>query len=134
MAAFSDYMELAILNWMRGSSFPAAPATVYVGLFNGDPTDAGTGGAEVTTTIRPAGRVGVTFTSPTDSGGAKQMSNSAPVDFGTAAAGATVTHFALFDAVSGGNMLPHGALTVSKDVSVSDPVAFDTGNLVIAVT
>lgn len=126
MSNASDYFEEAILNTMRGSNITAF--TPYVALFNGDPTDAGTGGTEVTTTIRPAGRVAATFGAP--SGGS--MSNSSAVDFGNADAGATVDHFAIYDAASAGNMVAHGSLT-SQVVSTGNPVSFPIGNLTITV-
>lgn len=123
----STYLETQLTNWIKGTTMPAAPAAVFVALFNGDPTPAGTGGTEVTTTIRTAGRVAVTFGA--FSGGL--MSNSAIVNFGNAVAGATVTHFAVFDAASAGNMLGSAALSSgSQVISTGNPVAFAIGSLV----
>lgn len=107
MSGNSNYLGNAVLNWVKGSAMPTAPSAVYVALFNGDPTDAGSGGTEVTTTIRTAGRVAATFGAVS----AKSMSNSALVDFGNAAGTATVTHFAVYDAASAGNMLGSNALS-----------------------
>ena len=129
MTAFSNYLEDQILNWIKGTSFASAPVNVYVALFNGDPTDTGTGGTEVTTIIRPAGRVTVTFGAL--SGGS--MSNNAIIDFGNSAGSTTVDHVAIYDAVSSGNLLMHGALTSSKSVMTSDPVSFPIGDLTLAV-
>lgn len=134
MAAASDYLETQILNWIKGTTFPAAPSAVYVGLFSSDPTDTGSAGTEVTTTVRVAGRVAVTFGANSGSGdGTTSISNSAIVDFGASAGATTVTHFALFDAVSGGNMLVSETLTSSKTIAISDPVSFPIGNLTITV-
>lgn len=129
MSAFSDYLEGHIANWLRGTDMPSAPAAVYVALFNGDPTDDGTGGSEVTTTVRVAGRVAVTFNAPTDG----VIDNSGIVDFGSSAGATTVTHFALFDAAAAGNMVIHGALTSSKSISTSDPVQFALGTMQITI-
>ncbi len=41
----------------------------------------------------------------------------------------TITHFALFDAASAGNMLAHGALSVSKSISSGDTAKFAAGDL-----
>lgn len=128
MAGFSDYLEAKILNWLRGTAFGSAPSTVYVGLFSNNPNDDNSG-TEVTTTIRPGGRVAATFAAP--SGGA--MSNDAEVDFGTAAGGATVTHFAIFDASSAGNQLMNGALSASQNISAGNDVSFAIGDLDITV-
>lgn len=121
----SNYLANAILNWHRGTAMPAAPATVYVGVFNGDPTAAGTGGTEVTTTIRPAGRVAVGFGTVTS----RAVANAANIDFGAAAAGATITHAAIFDAASGGNMLGFTPLDNSRTIAVADPVVIPAGDL-----
>jgi hypothetical protein len=107
MSGHSTYLATAVLNWVKGTTMPAAPAAVYVALFNGDPTDAGSGGTEVTTTIRTAGRVAATFGAVSS----KAIANSALVDFGNAAGTASVTHFAVFDAASAGNMLGSNALS-----------------------
>lgn len=133
MSGKSNYLEDKILNWVKGTAFGTAPSAVYVGLWNGDPTDAGTGGTEVTTTIRTAGRVAATFGSITTTTGADTEANTADVDFGNAAGGATFTHFAVWDAASAGNMLYSNALTGgSQTVSAGTDVKFATGALVIS--
>lgn len=134
MSGKSNYLEDKVLNWaLKAAAMGTAPATPYVALFNGDPTDAGTGGTEVTTTIRVAGRVAGTFGSITTTTGADTIANTADVDFGNAAAGATMTHFAIWDAASAGNMLYSAALTGgSQTVSAGTDVKFATGALVIS--
>lgn len=132
MPGFSGYTEQKILNWFKGTTMGTPPAALYVGLFNGDPTDAGTGGTEVTTTIRALGRVVVTYGAV--SGSPAAMSNSAAVDFGNAAGAATVTHFAVFDAATGGNQLFNAALTGgAQAVSQGNSVSFAAGQLVATV-
>lgn len=127
MSGDSTYLAQAKLNWLRGTAMPSAPAALYVALFNGDPTDAGTGGAEVTTSVRAAGRVAATFGAPS----AKSMANSAAVSFGNAAnAVASVTHFAVFDAATGGNMLGSNALgSGAGAISAGAAVSFAVGAL-----
>jgi hypothetical protein len=126
MSGNSTYLGNAVLNWVRGTAMPTAPTTVYVALFNGDPTDAGTGGTEVTTTIRVAGRVAATF----GAASAKSMSNSGTVSFGNAAGGATVTHFGVFDAASSGNMLGSNSLSSGGGaISAGAAVSFAIGAL-----
>jgi hypothetical protein len=130
MAGFSDYLELKILNWLRGTAFGTAPSAVYIGLFNGDPTDTGASGTEVTATIRVAGRVAATFAAPSGN----SIASNAVVDFGNAAAGATVTHFAIFDAASSGNMLAAAALTGgSQSITTGTAVSFASGALTVSV-
>lgn len=130
MSGFSNYLQNAVLNYLKGTAMPTAPASVFVALFNGDPTDAGTGGTEVTTTIRTAGRVAATFGAIT---GNTSMANSALVDFGNAAGAASLTHFGLFSAASGGNLLFSGPLTVPMPVVATNPVNFPVGSLTVGV-
>lgn len=130
MSGKSNYLEDLILGWVKGSNMPSAPVAVYVGLFNGDPTDAGSGGTEVTTTIRAAGRVAATFGSITTDAAANSISNSSDVDFGDADGAATVSHFAIFDAASSGNMLYSAALSGgSQSIGAGTSVKFAAGDL-----
>lgn len=127
MSGLSTYLAGAILGWIKSTAFPSDPAAVYVSLHDGDPGDAGTAGTDVTTTVRVAGRVAVTFGTIT----AKAMSNSADVDFGAAAGGADVDHFGIWDASSAGNFLGGGELVTPRTILTSDPVKFPTGSLTI---
>lgn len=120
----SNYLSSAVLNWIKSTAFPADPANVYVALFDGDPTASGAGGTEVTTTIRVAGRVAATFGAVTS----RAISNSADIDFGTAAGGADVTHAALFDAASSGNMICWSPLDTPRSIITGDPVVIPTGD------
>ena len=126
MSNASNYLENAICNVFRGTTLTGV--TAYVALFDGDPGEDGSGATEVTTTIRPAGRVAVTFGTPSNG----VMSNSADVDFGNADSGATVAGFGIYDAASSGNLLAYGTLT-SQAVTAGNPVKFSTGNLTITV-
>lgn len=129
MAGKSTFLENAVLNYVKGTAFPAAPAAVYVALFNGDPTDAATGGTEVTATVRAAGRVAVTFGAIA----AKTMSNSGVVDFGNAAGGTNVTHFAIFSAQTGGNLLYTAPLTGgTQTINTGNPTSFAVGAISVS--
>ena len=126
MSGNSTYFGALVEGWVKGTQMPTPPAAVYVALFNGDPTDAGTGGTEVTTTIRTSGRVAETFGAISG----KTMANNAVVNFGAAAGTAAITHFAVFDAVSGGNMLGSNALTSGAGtVGAGTTVSFAAGAL-----
>lgn len=130
MAGFSTYLQDKVLNWIKGTAFGTAPTSVYVALFSADPTDAGTLTNEVTTTIRAAGRVAASF-GAVSSGSTSSIVNSADVDFGTAAGGATVTHFGVFDAASAGNMLGSGTIS-GGTISTGNAVKFASGALTIS--
>jgi len=56
--------------------------------------------------------------------------NSAAVEFNAATGSwGTVSHFGLFDALSGGNLLIHGALTASKVISSGDILKIAIGDM-----
>jgi hypothetical protein len=134
VSQFSDYFEAAILNWFRGTTFPAATGSVYLGLHTTATNDAG-GGTEVSgndyarqALTKDTG----TWTSPDSSG---VISNVDPVVFPDADPGAwgTVTHGALWDASTDGNMLMHGPLVASKTIAAGDIIRFLAGSLTITV-
>jgi hypothetical protein len=118
----STYLAELVLGWIAGEDMPTAPAAVYMALFDGDPTGAGT---EVTETIRTAGRVAVTW----DAIAGRAMENDAAVDFGTAEAAADVSHVALFDADTDGNMLSSTPLDTPRSVEAAAPVVFPIGEV-----
>jgi hypothetical protein len=123
----SNYLCAAILNnALRNTAF-TPPATVYVALFTATPSPSG-GGTEVAGNAYA--RVSATFNNP--SGGAA-TANSVDVIFSTPTPSGwgTVTHFAIFDAVSAGNMLYYAALTTPQVVGAGDVVKFATGALTI---
>lgn len=130
MGELTDTTKNTLLDWVTGKTTPAVVSTRYVALFNGDPQGAG---SEVTTTIRVAGRVDLTTAMGVASTGI--ASNSALVDFGNAAGGATVSHFAIMDAAAAGNILASDALTGgSQTITTGNPVSFAIGDLSIELT
>lgn len=131
MSALSDFYEDAFLNWIRGTTFPAAPANVYIALFDGSPSDTGGGGTELTNTIKgTSNRNAMAFDAPS----AGEIDNSAQVVItSNAAGGATASHFAIFDAITAGNLIVHGALGASKTIVAGDEVRFNAGSLTISI-
>ena len=118
MAAMSNYLEDALINATLRNTTYTSPATVYVGLFTSDPTDAGTG---TECTGASYARKSMAFGAP--SNGAS--TNSAAVEFDQATgAWGTITHFGILDALTSGNLLYHGALTSSKVIEDGDVFKF----------
>jgi hypothetical protein len=127
MAAMSDFLENALINATLRNTTYTSPADVYVGLFTTDPTDDGSGtevsGGSYARTI-------ATFATP--SNGAS--STDADVQFPQATGNwGTVTHFGIFDALTTGNLLYHGALTSSKTIETGDVFKIATGNLTVTL-
>ena len=126
MGSFSNYLEDELLDHVFGKgSF--TPPTIYVAVSTADPLDSGSGLAE------PSGG-GYARIQTTDAdwnaayGGAIDNANAITFNEATGSWG-TITHFALMDAASGGNLLVHGALSTSKSISNGDTVRFAAGDL-----
>ena len=121
----TDYCENKVLDHINGKTAFTMP-TAYVALFTAAPSDAG-GGTEVSGgSYARVATSGATW-SAAASGAA---SNAAAISFPTAPASwGTVTHYALFDAASSGNMLRWAALTASKAIGSGDTASFAIGAL-----
>jgi hypothetical protein len=130
MTDLTDYTENWIMNWMRGTTAPPAPVNLYVGLYSTNPTETGVAGTEITTTIRPAGRLPAGFAAI--SGG--QIVNSAQIDFGAAAGAATIAYIGLHDAASGGNMVAYRGLTAPYAVAIAGSVKIAASALTFSIT
>jgi len=127
MAAMSDDLETKLLNaTLRNTSY-TSPATVYAALFT-DATDDAGGGTEVAT--GSYARQALTFAAP--SGGASTTSGDTTFPTATGDWG-TITHAAIYDAVSSGNSMYHGALTASKVVNTGDIFKFLAGDLTVTL-
>lgn len=127
MTAMTNYLEDNLLNHsLRNVAF-TSPASVHAALFTAAPGEGG-GGTEVSG--GSYARQAVTFGAPS----ANTTSNSADVTYPTATADwGTVTHVAIFDAASGGNMLFYGTLSQSKVVNTGDTFRFLSGNLSVSM-
>lgn len=131
----SQYLQNARLNWIRGTAYPAAPATVYLALFTVAPVPAGTGGTEVSGGAYA--RQSITcntsnFSAPATSGNAQQTKNANQVNFPTATANwGTVVGIGIYDAASAGNLLWYGDLTSSQTVNNGFQFVIAINNLVV---
>jgi hypothetical protein len=130
MGGFSDYWENKILDHIFGKG-SYTPPTIYVGLSTADPTDDGSGLAE------PSGNgYARVQTSACDWNAASNgsLDNAGDITFAQASGSwGTITHFALFDAATAGNMLAHGTLCQSKAIGESDTARFEAGDLDISL-
>ena len=119
--SFSNYLENKVLLHVFGATAYTAPATIYVGLYTSDPGEGNTG-TEVSGGSYARQTIAFTVAG-------NQASNTAAVEFPTATASwGTVTYAAVFDAVSGGNMMAYGALTTSKTIASGDVLRIPAGD------
>jgi hypothetical protein len=142
MSAMSDYLENRIIDHVfRGQTY--ALPVLYVGLLTAAPSDSG-GGTEVSgnayARVKAAASASQALTdwkstqndslSSTGTGG--NTTNTAAVTFPTPTAGwGTVTHFGIYDQLTGINLLFWGVLTIAKTINQSDTVTFPAGTLSI---
>jgi hypothetical protein len=143
MAAMSDYLENKIIDWLfRGQTY-TPPAGIYIGLLTSAPSDTG-GGTEVSgnnysrVNLAPslANWAGTQAAASTvaSTGTSGTTSNNAAITFPTPSASwGTVTHFAVYDATTAGNLLFWGALTISKTINQSDAVSFAAASLSVQI-
>lgn len=132
MSSFTDYTENLVLNWLFTTNSATRPTAWYVGLFTAAPSDTG-GGTEVTGNAYArvaTGTISVSGTSPTTA------TNSAAIEFAAASGGnwGTITHVAILDASTSGNMLGWAELTTSRTINDGDVLRIPAGDLDITLT
>lgn len=130
MANASDYLEVELRKHLFRTGSFTKPTVLGVALFTAAPSDAG-GGTEVS-----GGSYARVDVPPLDANwsGASATTgltdNVGIITFPTATANwGTVSHFGIFDATTGGNLLVWGALAASKTVNTDDVFRFAAGAL-----
>lgn len=134
MTAASNYLENALLNHTLTGTAYAQPGTRYIGLFRnvstnaalnleqGVLTDEVVGGSYARQIIQFAGSVA----------GTAATSNT--VTFPTASAPwGTITHVAIMDAPSSGNVLFWGQVIQPKNIDTGDTFQVFAGNLTVTL-
>ena len=123
--AKTNLAENRVLTWLLTTSNVTRPTAWVVALHTGDPGE----DADQAELIGDGyARIAATFTV---SGSTAE--NDAAIIFGPATAPwGTVSHFSVWDAVTGGNPLYKGALLTPRVVDATDRIAFDVGALEIS--
>lgn len=128
MAEMSNFLETSLINAVLRNTSYTSPTTTYLALYTSDPTDADTG-TEITggSYVRQA----ITFGSPSNG----TSTNSAAVEFPQATADwGIISHVAIRDAVTSGNLLFHTALDASKTINNGDVFKITAGNLSVQLS
>ena len=124
--SLSDTFETTTLKWLLTADAVTRPTAWYIGLFTVAPSDAG-GGTEVSG--GSYARKSVAFTVS-----GNLATNSAAVEFDVATADwGIITSVAVFDAVSGGNMIAYATLTASKTIANGDVLRIPLNDLDITM-
>lgn len=126
----SSYLANALLDHALGGAEYERPETVWVALHTADPTDAGTGDE-----VSGGGYVRAALANDEISWSTAFMgekSNQVQVVFPTATEDwGTVTHFGLWDAAEGGNLLYHGSLATAQTISTGTNALFRMGAITV---
>ena len=127
MASLTDYTEQKLNDWLTGKADMPATTTRYLALFTAAPSDAG-GGTEVSG--GSYARVAITDDMETASGTDGTVTNTGDILLPTATGPwGTVTHFAVMDAASGGNMIEWDALDSGVGIASGQTFRFASGAL-----
>lgn len=124
--SFTNTLETRVLEWALTTGSPTRPTEWHIGLFTAAPGETG-GGTEVSGGAYA--REAVTFTVSGDT-----ASNNAAIEWPTATDNwGTITHIAVFDAATGGNMLVYGELTLAKTITTGDVFRIPNADLDISL-
>jgi hypothetical protein len=112
MGSISDFLEVELLDHVFQAAATYTPPTIYIALSTADPTDNASGIAE------PSGNgYSRKAHSAWNAAATRAITNNGVITFAQASgAWGTITHYAIYDAITTGNMLAHGSLATSKSV------------------
>lgn len=140
MSAASNYLEQKVLSHVLTTTGYTAPTTRYIALFNNTSGNAmtnlqaGTLTDEVSASGTAYARQSATFAAPTTVGGVTSSVTNATVTFPTATSSwGSITHVAVMDAATNGNVLFFGAVTTAKQIDTGDTFQITSGNLSVAL-
>lgn len=135
MGSFTDYLENALLDHVfgtgAGKSLAYTQPDKYIALCTVAVTDTATG-ATITEPSSPSYARKIMQTWDAASAGATENTNAVQFAQATASWG-TILDFAICDAITAGNVIAYGSLTVSKSVASGDTPKFATGDLDITL-
>ena len=131
MSSFTNYTENLVLTWLLTTGSATRPTAWYVGLFTAAPSDAG-GGTEVSGNGYVRKATGTITVSGTDT----TATNSAAIEFAAASGGnwGSVTHAAIFDAETSGNMIAWAQLTTARTINDGDVFRIPATSLTVTLT
>ena len=136
MSAASDFLEKAILDHVLGNATYTQPSIIYLGLFTNTSGNASSNLEAGVLTDEVSGgdyaREVITFAEAVSPDGSAD--SDATVTFPAASANwGEVTHVAVMDAPSAGNVLFYGTVTTPKTIESGDTFQVSAGNLTITL-
>ena len=128
MAAASDYLENKLLDHALATASFTIPTDVYVGLHTGSPLDDNSGANEI------SGNGYTRKVAAFAAAASGSSSTNATITFDAATGNwGTITHVAVMDAATNGQVLFYGAVTTSKTIESGDTFQVSSGNLTISL-
>jgi hypothetical protein len=136
MGSFTDYLENALLDHVfgtgEGKSLSYTQPDKYIALCTVAVTDTATG-ATITEPSSPSYSRVIKHTWDLAAAGATE--NTSTITFAQATANwGTILDFAICDAVTGGNVIAYGSLTISKSVASGDTPKFASGDIDVTLS
>ncbi|MGA0599024.1 phage tail fiber protein [Enterovirga sp. CN4-39] len=124
----SNYAENKLVDHLLGTTTFTKPTAVYLGLFTADPGEGATG-PEV------AGLGYARQAAQFSAANAGTARNTSLIVFPAATGGAwgTITHFGIFDAATGGNLLVKGAFDSSRVIGDTDALLVNANDLAVTL-
>lgn len=125
------FLNLVAGNVFRTKTSPGIPSNYYIGLSTTTPNASG---GNVTEPGSGKGYARVQLTSlSTPSNGV--ITNTADVNWAESTANwGTITHYVIFDALTGGNVLCYGSLSTSRTVEASTIMSIRANGITISVS
>jgi len=126
--SMSNYLENTLLNHsLKGAPYVQPSGNLFIALYTSDPTDTDTG-TEVSGNAYA--RQIVTFGASVSGSATTSADVNFPV---TTGAWGTITHAGIRDALTGGNLLYSGILSVAQSVLTSNQFVIKAGQFTITL-
>lgn len=128
MSQASNYLENKLTDHFLGTTTYTKPTNVYLALFLSNPADDATG-----TEVTGGGYTRQVITFNASSGGA--ATNSGTVTFTASGSSfGTVTHWAIYDASTSGNLLCYGSLDSSRTIASGESLGFPASSITVTTS
>ena len=132
MAGFSNHCAQAVINHFFRNISQSSPTTLYLALCVADPTDVTATALTQEVTGAWYARQAIQFEAPSSATDVV-TANTAQITYSAVTDSAvTVTHWAIYDALTNGNLLASGAFTASKVLNVDDVFVVNSGDLTLS--
>ena len=128
MGSFTNTYEDKILNHILKNTELTQPTNIYLALSTADPTEDGSGISE------PSGNgYARALVNTWNAASNRQTANTNDINFNTATGSwGTITHWALYDDLTAGNIIAHGSFNVSKTINAGNTAFCPAGALTVS--